>query len=76
MRSYEIFDKLELDYAPVAVKFSMTKPADLPQLEGKVALCEMLKAAQNSETGFYADKTNHACGVGPYVLGNGYVFFF
>jgi len=39
MRSYEIFDKLELDYAPVAVKFSMTKPADLPQLEGKVALC-------------------------------------
>ncbi len=69
MRNYDIFEKLELDYAPVAVKFAMTKPADLPQLEGKVAFCEMLKAAQNSATGFYADKSNHACGVGPYVLG-------
>ena len=69
MRNYEIFEKLELDYAPVAVKFAMTKPKDLPQLEGKFAFCEMLKTAQNSESGFWTDKSNHACGVGPYVLG-------
>ena len=68
MRNYEVFEKLELPYTPVAVKFSMTKPADLPLLDKKLALCEMLREAQMG-AGFYADTTSHACGVGPYVLG-------
>lgn len=68
MRSYEVFEKLELDYTPVAVKFSMTKPADMPLLDKKLALCEMLREAQMGGS-FYADVTCHACGVGPYVLG-------
>ena len=68
MRNYEIFEKLELDYSPVAVKFSMTKPTDMPLLDKKLALCEMLREAQMGGA-FYADTTCHACGVGPYVLG-------
>lgn len=68
MRSYEIFEKLNLDYTPVAVKFSMTRPENLPLLDKKLAVCEMLREAQMNG-GFYADNSCHACGVGPYVLG-------
>ena len=64
MRSYEVFEKLNLDYTPVAVKFSMTKPENLPLLDEKLAVCEMLRKAQMSG-GFYADNSCHACGVGP-----------
>jgi uncharacterized protein (DUF169 family) len=37
-------------------------------LAEKMALCEMLKRAQEGNT-FYADKENHACDAGLYVLG-------
>ena len=36
MRSYEIFEKLNLDYTPVAVKFAMTRPENLPLLDKKL----------------------------------------
>lgn len=68
MNDYSIFDRLELEYKPVGVKFSMTKPENLPQLNKKLAMCEMLREAQLSG-GFYAARENHACGVGPHILG-------
>lgn len=68
MRNYDIYEKLDLDYTPVAVKFSMLKPKDLPLLTEKKAMCEMLRHCQMNG-GFYADTTSHACGVGPHVLG-------
>ena len=68
MGKYEIFDRLGLDFKPVGVKFSMFRPKDLPLLDKKVAVCEMLHVAQ-TEGGFYAAKECHGCAVGPYVLG-------
>jgi len=68
MRNYEIFEKLDLDYTPVAVKFSLTKPKDLPLLTEKKAMCEMLDHCQRFG-GFYADTNSHGCGVGPHILG-------
>jgi len=48
MRNYDIYEKLKLDYTPVAVKFSMTKPENLPLLTEKMAMCEMLDRCQKS----------------------------
>jgi uncharacterized protein (DUF169 family) len=63
-----VLDKFEFDVQPVGVKF-LAKPADqIGRLDGKIALCEMLKKAQEGDL-FYADKENHTCGAGPYVLG-------
>lgn len=65
---FSILNQLNLEYPPVGVKFSMVKPEALPRMEGKLAFCEMLRQAQRGG-GFYADRDNHACGVGPHVLG-------
>ncbi|MBQ1446011.1 MAG: DUF169 domain-containing protein, partial [Solobacterium sp.] len=68
MNQYDVFDRLGLDFKPVGVKFSMFRPEDLPLLEEKTAVCEMLHVAQ-TKGGFYAVKESHGCAVGPYVLG-------
>ena len=65
---YAILDKLGLEFKPVGVKFSMVKPTGLPKLNKKLAFCEMLHEAQ-SVGGFYAAQDDHACGVGPHILG-------
>ena len=40
---YSILDKLGLEFKPVGVKFSMVKPAHLPLLNKKLAICLMLR---------------------------------
>lgn len=69
---FSILSKFELKYPPVGVKFSPVPPDDLPLLDKNLALCEMLKEAQEGKS-FYAGKENHACEAGPYVLGQGEV---
>ncbi|MGE4485489.1 MAG: DUF169 domain-containing protein [Oscillospiraceae bacterium] len=69
MLDFEVFKGFNFEYPPVGVKFSMTKPGDLPLLTKKHAICEMLREAQLSEGGFYAAYDNHNCKVGPYILG-------
>jgi uncharacterized protein (DUF169 family) len=54
------------------VKFSPVPPDNLQRLVKKLALCEMLREAQEGNS-FYAGKENHACEAGPYVLGQGEV---
>lgn len=68
MGNFSIFEKLELEFKPVGVKFSMIKPANLPKLDKKLAICEMLAECQQNG-GFYATKEEHACAVGPHILG-------
>ncbi len=65
---YTIFEKLGLEFKPVGIKFSMVRPTGLPRLNKKLAICEMLREAQTSG-GFYAERDDHACGVGPHILG-------
>jgi uncharacterized protein (DUF169 family) len=64
----DLFEKLKLEIAPVGVKYLVNPPKDLPKLEEQMALCEMLKKAQDGDA-FYADFENHTCEAGPYVLG-------
>ena len=63
-----ILNKLHLDVKPVAVKFLIKQPDMVERLGEKMALCEMLKKAQEGNA-FYADVENHTCEAGPYVLG-------
>src|SRR4030042_3289370 len=63
-----ILDKFEFEVPPVGIKFSAKRPDMVDRLDGKMALCEMLKRAQKGYA-FFADKENHTCEAGPHVLG-------
>jgi uncharacterized protein (DUF169 family) len=67
-KDFVIFEKFEFDVQPVGVKFLAKRPESIERLDETMALCEMLKKAQEGNI-FYADKENHTCDAGPYVLG-------
>jgi uncharacterized protein (DUF169 family) len=61
-------DKFAFDVPPVAVKFSVKRPDKVERLAENMAFCEMLKKAQEGNA-FFADRENHVCEAGLYVLG-------
>jgi len=63
-----ILNKFLFDVQPVGVKFLARRPEMVDRLGESMALCEMLRKAQQGNA-FYADKENHACDAGLYVLG-------
>ena len=63
-----VLDKFEFDVQPVGVKFTAKRPDGVERLGRNIAFCEMLKKAQEGNV-FYADKENHTCEAGLYVLG-------
>ena len=63
-----ILDKLDFEVPPVGVKFLSKQPDMVDRLDEKMALCEMLKKAQDGAS-FFADAQNHTCEAGLYVLG-------
>jgi uncharacterized protein (DUF169 family) len=63
-----ILDRFDFDVQPVGVKFFVKRPDLVDRLDENMALCEMLKWAQEGNA-FYADAENHTCGAGLYVLG-------
>ncbi|MFP4641478.1 MAG: DUF169 domain-containing protein [Dehalococcoidia bacterium] len=63
-----ILNKFNFDVQPVGVKFLVRKPDMVERLGENLALCEMLKKAQEGNA-FYVDPENHACEAGLYVLG-------
>ena len=56
-----VFEKLNLEKAPVGVKYLFKKPEGIMQLNKKLALCEMLGEAQQSKEPFYITKENETC---------------
>lgn len=64
----EVSQKLNLELPPVAVSFLIKPPERMKKLEEAMALCEMLKRAQEG-TAFYSGTENHTCPAGPYILG-------
>jgi uncharacterized protein (DUF169 family) len=63
-----IYQKFNFEHPPVAVKFLPDKPEGIEQLEGSMALCEMIKEAQQRGTPFYITKDNEDC-AGAMMLG-------
>jgi|SRR3990172_409991 len=69
-RELAIFDRFDFDVQPVGVKFFVKRPDSVERLSENMALCEMLKRAQEGKA-FFADKENHTCEAGLYILGQG-----
>jgi len=63
-----VLDRFKFDVPPVGVRFLAKRPDKIEPLDEKMALCEMLKQAQEGRT-FFADAANHTCEAGLYVLG-------
>jgi len=61
-------ETLGLGYPVVAVKFSADEPAGLRRLDKRIALCAMLREAQQADP-FYASREEQGCAAGSYVLG-------
>ena len=68
LMEFSILNKFAFDVQPVGVKFLARRPEMVDRLGESMALCEMLRKAQQGNA-FYADKENHACDAGLYVLG-------
>ncbi len=60
-RDLSVLDGFHFERQPIAVKFSFGKPEGLAQLDKNIALCEMLREAQQSEHGFYVTPENQSC---------------
>jgi uncharacterized protein (DUF169 family) len=56
-----IFSKFKFERAPVAVKYLFHRPDGIGRLEKNLALCEMVKEAQQRETPFYITRENESC---------------
>jgi uncharacterized protein (DUF169 family) len=56
-----IFGKFDFEKPPVGVKFLPIRPEGIKQLDGTMALCEMINEAQVRGTSFYIDKDNEDC---------------
>lgn len=63
-----VYNGFDFDKPPVAVKFLLTKPDDVEQIDKSLPFCEMIKEAQQRGTPFYFAKENEDC-VGKVVLG-------
>lgn len=56
-----ILKKLKLIKEPVGVKFLYRKPRGVEKLDKKMAICEMIKEAQEREEPFYISAENEDC---------------
>jgi len=64
----ELFDKLELDYPAVAVKFSFSEPQNSERAGKTLSFCQFIKEAQDTGKKFYITKDDDNC-FGKMVLG-------
>ena len=56
-----IFKEFDLEYPPVGVKFLTSRPDNIEQLDKSMALCEMVKEAQQRDKPFYMAAENEDC---------------
>jgi uncharacterized protein (DUF169 family) len=56
-----IFSKFDLEYPPVGIKYLAARPEGIEQIDKALALCEMVKEAQQRKTPFYISKDNENC---------------
>jgi uncharacterized protein (DUF169 family) len=58
---YTIYKKFDFEKVPAGVKFGFEKPEGIPQLDKKLAFCEMLKELHQRKAPFYFTKENEDC---------------
>ncbi|HSW57209.1 MAG TPA: DUF169 domain-containing protein [Dehalococcoidales bacterium] len=62
-----IFNQFDFKFKPIALKFLLFKPEGIRKLDKPLALCEMMREAQQTEP-FFAGLDNFNC-VGPILFG-------
>ena len=67
-KDYAILDRFNFDIQPVAVKFLNKRPEKIKRLGEDLALCQMVRAAQQGGS-FYSDAENLACNPAQFILG-------
>ena len=67
IKDLSIFNNFKFEMQPIGIKFLLFKPDSIRKLEKKLALCEMIREAQESEP-FYTALDNFNC-VGPILMG-------
>lgn len=60
-KARETFAKLELEFSPVALKYTYAPPRDITRYEGTGAFCQLVNAASKADEPFYIDKDNDEC---------------
>ena len=63
-----IYKKFNFERPPVGLKFLAARPQGMEQLDKTMALCEMMREAQQRGTPFYMDKDNEDC-AGAMIMG-------
>jgi uncharacterized protein (DUF169 family) len=63
-----ILDRFNFQVPVIGIKFLVEPPDNIQKLDRKMALCEMLKLAQEGNS-FYSDHENQECGGGKHVIG-------
>jgi uncharacterized protein (DUF169 family) len=58
---FSIFNKLELERSPVGIKYEFFAPVGIKQLDRSLALCEMVREAQQLDRPFYITRDNEEC---------------
>lgn len=58
---FSILKEMGFSRSPVGVKFEFSKPEGIARLSKQLALCEMVREAQNSDAPFYMDKGCENC---------------
>jgi uncharacterized protein (DUF169 family) len=56
-----IFNKLQLERSPVAIKYEFFEPEGVEQLDRSLALCEMVKEASQRDKPFFISRDNEEC---------------
>jgi uncharacterized protein (DUF169 family) len=56
-----VFNKLELERAPVGIKYEFFEPEGIEKLDKTLSLCEMVKEADKRKKPFYFSKENEDC---------------
>lgn len=69
MLDLSVLDRFNFEEQPVAINFLLTRPEGVKRLGKEMALCEMIREAQEADSPFYSDYENHNCGGGPGTLG-------
>lgn len=69
--NFAVLEKLELEFAPVGVKYGFFPPEGIAPLEegSAMSLCELLREAQRREEPFYFSRANTETCVGKNILG-------
>lgn len=61
-KAKELFEKLDLPYPSIAVKYHLCKPENVKHYDGdKLAYCQYLKYAQDHQESFYITKEDDEC---------------